>query len=65
MKAGAISLVIGAILAVILSWWLELSPKGIGAITALCIVVCVAIGHLLRTIWPSKTKDEHKNNSDS
>ena len=46
MKAGAISLAIAAVLAIFLSWWLELSPKGIAAITTLSIVVCVAIGQL-------------------
>jgi hypothetical protein len=65
MKAGAISLAIAAVLAIFLSWWLELSPKGITAITTLSIVVFVAIGQLLRVIWPSKSKDEDKKNPDS
>jgi uncharacterized membrane protein YgaE (UPF0421/DUF939 family) len=54
MKAGAISLAVAAVLAVFLSWWLELSPKGIAAITAVLIVVCVAIGQIIRAMWPSK-----------
>jgi hypothetical protein len=60
-----ISLAVAAILAVVLSIWLELSPKGIAAISLFCIIVCLGLGELIRLIWFRKSKDENKDTSGS
>jgi hypothetical protein len=61
VKANWLSLAIAVVLAAILSWWLDLSPKGIAAVTAILIVVCLGLGQLFRFSFGSKSKDEDKN----
>jgi uncharacterized membrane protein SpoIIM required for sporulation len=65
MKATWLGLAVAVVLAAALSWWLDLSPKGIAAITAILIIVCLGIGQLLRLLFGSTSQDENKKNSDS
>lgn len=60
-----ISIAAATILAVVLSIWLDLSAKGIAAISLFCIIVCLGLGELVRVIWFPKSKDENKDISAS
>jgi hypothetical protein len=55
-----ISLLVAAVLSIVLSVWLELSSKGIAAITLLCVLVCMGIGEIIRAVRPPKPKNENK-----
>jgi hypothetical protein len=55
-----ISLLVGAVLSIVLSVWLELSSKGIAAITLFCVLACMGIGEIIRAVCPPKPKNDNK-----
>jgi ABC-type spermidine/putrescine transport system permease subunit I len=51
LKAGGISVAVAIILAFAASYYLQLSPSGIRNITFISVVLCLALGQVVRFIW--------------
>lgn len=51
LKTGTISIAVAIVFALIASYALDLSPEGIKNITFISVVMCLALGQLIRFIW--------------